>query len=217
MLEIGGGNGFQARTLSGWGLDVTAIDVEASQTYFSVQAYDGRTIPAESNAFDHVFSSNVLEHVRDLGALNDEIRRVLKPGGTAIHILPSSTWRLWTSLAHYAYIVKFLITRKHTIPTHSAAPATSRNWTHLAKRALLAGPHGEFSSAFAELYGFSRPRWAKVFARDGFEVVHQGTNGLFYTGYGLLPRLSLERRRALAAILGSSCNVFVCRDERSNI
>jgi|GEM_PF-1331735 len=47
--------------------------------------------PAE--AFDFVFSDNVVEHVEDLSGFLDEIRRILKPGGMTCHLYPS-TWRV---------------------------------------------------------------------------------------------------------------------------
>jgi SAM-dependent methyltransferase len=44
--------------------------------------------------FDFIFSNQVLEHVRDLEQVLEEIQRVLKPGGTALHLFPSEdVWR----------------------------------------------------------------------------------------------------------------------------
>jgi len=117
--HIGGGDGFQASMLASEGYDVESIEVESSsRTFFDVHIYDGRTIPFEPAEFDCVYSSNVLEHVKDLALMNAEIRRVLKPGGIAIHILPSTAWRFWTNLTHYPYVVRYALTRKHSIPTH---------------------------------------------------------------------------------------------------
>jgi hypothetical protein len=38
------------------------------------------------------------------------------------------------------------------------------------KRVLVPSPHGEYKSAAAELYYFSKRRWLRVFADNGFEV-----------------------------------------------
>jgi len=46
-------------------------------------------IPFEDSAFDFVFSNSVLEHVQDLSGALTEIRRVLRPGGVSLHLLPS--------------------------------------------------------------------------------------------------------------------------------
>ena len=51
---------------------LATIDLSSSQyaddQMFPVQAYDGRRIPFADSSFDVVFSSNVLEHIRDLSA-----------------------------------------------------------------------------------------------------------------------------------------------------
>jgi hypothetical protein len=62
-----------------------------------------------------------------------------------------------------------------------------------------------------ELYYFSELRWRRAFEANGFEVTHIGTNRLFYTGYGLLPSLSLRTRRRMASVLGAGCSIFVTR------
>ena len=97
VLEIGGGSGWQASLIASWGCEVVSIDVADRPAppvqYFPVQTYDGEHIPFPDDSFDLVVSSNVLEHVRALVPLLAETRRVLRPGGQAVHILPSSSRR----------------------------------------------------------------------------------------------------------------------------
>ena len=45
-------------------------------------------IPFEDDSFDLVFSVTVFEHVQDYDSALAEIRRVLKPGGVAVHVFP---------------------------------------------------------------------------------------------------------------------------------
>ena len=66
-----------------------------------VIVYDGQSIPLESDSVDIVFSSNVLEHIRDVEPFQSEVHRVLKPGGNAVHVLPTSSWRFWTSITSF--------------------------------------------------------------------------------------------------------------------
>jgi hypothetical protein len=63
----------------------------------------------------------------------------------------------------------------------------------------------------AELATYSRWGWRRVFKAARFEVAYEGRAGVFYTGYSLLPWLSIPARKAMARILGSSCHVFVMR------
>src|SRR5258708_6881039 len=89
ILELGGGNGFQAALLAAQGFQVESIDVAGrpqGQGHFPVRDYDGRHIPFDDGVFDHVFSSNVLEHIRDLDATLEEMKRVAKAEATFVHL-----------------------------------------------------------------------------------------------------------------------------------
>ena len=119
VLEIGGGSGYQALILSKIGLHVKSIDVcvdTGGQNFFPVDIYDGSQIPYADSTFDVVYSSNVLEHVKDLNAVMSEIHRILKPNGIAIHILPTPVWRFWTSVSHYGYLLTRIFGVAKVIP-----------------------------------------------------------------------------------------------------
>lgn len=224
VLEIGGGSGYQASILASWGCNVCSLDLPnrpfMQKRFYHVFDYDGKNIPFEAEEFDIVFSSNVLEHIADLHSVLTEIQRVLKPESTAIHILPSSTWRFWTSTSHYLYLLKHLVGKKHLISSLEKQPslkekAAERGRLYVIKRLLLAGPHGEYPNAFSELYYFSKPRWLKVFKSNGFKVIEVKGNHLFYTGYQLFPDLSLRQREFMARVIGNACNVFVMKGTAS--
>lgn len=218
VLEIGGGNGFQASLIASYGCNVTSIDIALQKKlkvpYYPVQEYDGKNIPFPDCRFDIVFSSNVLEHVKDLPYLLGEMRRVMKRDGHCVHIVPTSYWRLWTSIAHYPYLVKYLANRLiGTIgveeqPTPSNFIAKHGKW-RIFMRILSAGPHGEHPNAFSELYYFSKSRWTRLFKKNGFVINFVGANSLFYTGYGLISRMKIETRKRIARFLGSACHIFV--------
>lgn len=218
VLEIGGGNGFQASLLVALGADVKSIDVARTagqHTFFPVEIYDGRTIPFPDATFDVVFSSNVLEHVQDISVMMTEIRRVLKVDGVTIHILPTPVWRFWTSLTHYAYLAMRVSGLRRPVggghvPSLKEKMQRSGLWA-TAKRILLAGPHGEYPSATSELWYFSKARWLEMFRRNGFEVMRSSPSGIFYTGYSVAPVLSIGVRQKLAKILGSSTYIYVLR------
>lgn len=219
VLEIGGGSGFQASILASWGCDVASIDlpeVAASAKEHQVQPYDGERIPFPDHTFDVVFSSNVLEHVPHLSSFLKEIARVTKVNGLVVHILPTSTWRFWTSVTHFAHLAKRvggLVFRNdmETSGSSSQASPANRDWRVLLKRIFLDGPHGAYPNEFYELYAFSRSRWISVFVAHGFEIARCFNNDLFYTGYAIVPRLSMSSRRALSRFLGSATRIYIMR------
>jgi len=220
VLEIGAGTGQQALELQHRGFVMTAIEIAdsayASARVFPVIDYDGARIPFPERSFDVVFSSNALEHVRDLGSLHAEIRRVLKPNGLAIHVLPTHWWRFWSSLASGVNTFIYLgAALRRMFPGSEDQRSVSRAWYEAVRAggvAILQPRHGERGIGFAELWLFHPRWWRKNFRRNGFELLYDRPMGLFYTGSMLFgPRISLERRAQLAQILGSSCHLFVMR------
>src|SRR5262249_54822335 len=112
ILEIGGGSGFQASLMASEAFDVVSLDTspQANLTRdFEVSSYDGVHLPFEEETFDIVYSSNALEHVEELDKLFNEMKRVLKRQGIMLHVVPSASWRFWTILAHYLFLVKYVI------------------------------------------------------------------------------------------------------------
>jgi SAM-dependent methyltransferase len=187
ILEIGAGSGWQASALAERGYTVHAVDIASSYyrvaRVWPVMEYDGRRIPFDADRFDVVFSSNVLEHIPHLEEFQAELHRVLKPGGRAIHVLPSSSWRFWTNI------------------------------THLVKCWTLPKTHGEHArNPIAEMICFSRRWWTERFRENGWVVAAVSSNRLFYTGHSIMDdRLSIAVRERLSRLLGGSCNIFVLR------
>lgn len=216
LLELGGSDGFQARILADGGWSVASIDLGTRRkraTHFPVQDYDGHRIPFDDESFDGVFSSNVLEHIPHLTETLAETRRVLRPGGLAVHLLPSPAWRFWTIVSHYPHLVRRFSSKlfpADKTPTATFAPPVGRaSLKSTLLRAAGLSPHGEYPNALTELYYFSRSRWEREFRASGFEIVSCTRGNLFYTGHLLLPALDVSIRRKLASVMGSACHVFV--------
>jgi len=218
VLEMGGGNGFQATIIESWGCNVTSLDLpqtlRSCKLHHPVQEYDGRTIPFPDQSFDLIFSSNVLEHVPDLANVLREIARVVKRGGVIIHILPTSTWRIWTCLSHYLFGLK--LCARLMLPADGISRAYSqqivgkkRTRAEMISRLFYAGPHGEYPNAFYEIYAFGRRRWTRLFNDRGFEVVQSVGSPIFYTGYEIFPDLSLTARRLMARMFGSASRSYI--------
>jgi ubiquinone/menaquinone biosynthesis C-methylase UbiE len=224
ILEIGAGAGWQARTLTERGFSVVAIDVQdgayAPDRVWPVIEYDGTHIPFPDHHFDIVFSSNVLEHIPHVKEFQVEIKRVLKPGGRAIHVLPTPSWRFWTNITHYLYLVKafFYFLRPESRPeevTATVNKASELGKLSAIRKALFPVRHGEAGNAISEIGYFSRFYWSRLFRNTGWIVETCYPTRLFYTGFLILgSRLSIEVRHIGSYILGSSCHVFALRNRR---
>lgn len=218
LLELGAGDGWQARTLQASGFAVSAIDIDNGRadtgTHFPVARYDGRVLPFADASFDVVYSSNVLEHIPDFAGMQRELARVLRPGGIAVHCLPTATWRVLTTLTHPLHAVRWLLRRRQS---HGSAPSGARQPAGalpMLRAGLLSPRHGEHGSLASEHWLFSRWGWRRRFGDSHWRIDRRLPSGLSYSGNELLGlALPLAARRALARLVGSSTVVYVLRPD----
>ena len=222
VLEFGSGTGEQARFLAEQGFDVVALDLAtsnyASERTYPVEDYDGHHIPLEDNSVDVIFSSNVLEHVENFEEICAEFQRVLRPNGFAVHVLPTTTWRFWSfitgaldSIKAAAELPLCVIRSRQTGDRKSQIVRQLRH----AVSGFVPRPHGTSHNGFVELWAFSRKGWRRKFNRCGFEITNERPIGIFYSGTMLLGgNFSMERRRQLGRVFGSSTRVYVVKPFR---
>lgn len=216
ILEFGAGTGQQAKFLRQRGFDVVAIDLASSnyahERVFPVQDYDGEHIPLKDGSIDVIFSSNVLEHVENPRVIFDEFRRIQKPGGFGLHVVPTPGWRLWTFAAGLAASIGAAI----RLPLELARPPKGQDRRHLLYRGLrraasgfIPRGHGTSAEGFSEIWSFSRIAWRRKFQRYGFDIIEDRPMGLFHTGTALLgSRLRPATRARLGRFLGSGAHLY---------
>jgi SAM-dependent methyltransferase len=235
-LEIGGGDGFLASLVATHCRSFVTTDSYrprladgSSPESHGVRRLvcDATVLPFADASFDFIFSSSLLEHVRDRPAAYREMRRCLRPGGLMLHIMPSRTWKLLQLLFYYPHVViggiDLLLDRLGRPRSGRAAAAPTqalvsdrwsdkRGW-RFSLRTIAEGvvprPHGEYPGHVAEWRGFGARAWERELGAAGLKV-HRILLLPLYSGYGF----GLERLRRLGERWGlSSHNAFVVTAE----
>jgi SAM-dependent methyltransferase len=106
ILDFGCGDGMLVSQLRKEGYSAFGVDIDdyydsvqkrckeqglikEDERIFHTISMDNYRIPFDDDTFDNVISFYVLEHVQNWEQSLAEIKRVLKPGGTSLHIFPS--------------------------------------------------------------------------------------------------------------------------------
>jgi SAM-dependent methyltransferase len=224
LLEIGAGTGWQAEALASAGYEVEAIDLPAQSRIsghakvreWPIRDYDGSHIPFADDSFDILYSSNVLEHVVKLEALAAEMKRVLRSGGIALHLLPNPQWRLLSLLTYYpGQALDFIrwLRRSERPAAESSFASAPRGKHRLLTKALqrlLPPTHGAEGTAISEIRRFSKRSWDNFFDGAGWDVVYYSNNGLAASGDYLLGKaLGIAARRVIGRAMGGIAHVYV--------
>ena len=206
MLELGCGNAFHSYLLGERFDRVIATDLHSaddkthtiglqkakhlarvlSLSNLEVVAAAADALPLADKSMDFVFSSNVLEHVPNRKQVVQEIRRVLRPGGQCLTIVPSAMERVYFFPISYVLVLRAILKglRKHlaaTAPSNGERPGSKgvRDSVSGKLREFLRKnypsfpypkPHGEYRSSTEEFLAHRPWKWRALFERNGFKV-----------------------------------------------
>lgn len=225
VLEIGSGTGIQLQQISLRALTCVGLEIPdggyASFRQGNIVDFDGENIPFPNESFDTVFSSNAMEHVRNFEKLNAEIKRVLRPGGRCVHVVPTASWRFITSLLLWPGVIDRQLRKKRgsgAAVNGAAAPiANPRPFLLRLWKSVVPEKHGEIGNWFTEYFYFSVSSWERRFERFGWKMELAKPIGIAYTPYQFLgPHLTMQQRTSLSKYLGSSSALFIMtRQENS--
>jgi SAM-dependent methyltransferase len=235
LLEIGAGSGYQLAKLQKITQQALGVDIFESN-YADVRSadvvlYDGHHLPFPDQSFDVIFSSNTLEHISHLEEIHREFKRVLKPGGVCLHVVPTHHWKLRQIFGFYLLLPlniwrRFLKTPKIAADDATkastvqmpviSAHGTSKSIGQKLRDLLLPEHHGERGNVFSEYFYFRPQWWKKHFEENDWFVLKNEGLGLFYSPYGLLgAQLSSSQRMQWSKWWGSSCQLFLIKPKQS--
>jgi SAM-dependent methyltransferase len=209
LLEIGAGAGVvteQLRELAG---DVTPTDIRPRADIDGFVYADVQDLPFSDSQFRCVYSSNVLEHVPDLGAAIGELKRVLMDDGVMIHSMPTVSWKLVQLVLHPLGSAKAVIANRRGSSSGDAANdsdgvqrSTKQSDRGFGRRLIdlvVAPIHGVGSSHIDEIMRFSKRRWIAEFERAGLVVI-SSENLYFHSPYRLFPFRFMRIRSVISRI-----------------
>lgn len=90
VADFGGGPGFYSQAFRAAGARTVLVDADLDEIRLHGRRTPGSVVglaeqsPLADSSVDLAFSSNLLEHVPDLGLVADQIVRVVRPGGVAV-------------------------------------------------------------------------------------------------------------------------------------
>jgi len=103
LLEVGFGEGYGAEMIRDWVAEYHGVEVSLEAVEHARERHahprcafhhEPAGLPFADDWFDLVISFQVIEHVDDVQAYVDEIRRVCRPGGAVLIVTPNRNHRL---------------------------------------------------------------------------------------------------------------------------
>jgi SAM-dependent methyltransferase len=226
LLEIGAGTGYQLSRLKEFVKEAVGIDIPQSN-YAALRTehvidYDGISLPFEDNSFDIIFSSNTMEHVVDLPLMHKEIKRVLNPNGTVIHVVPTHIWKIWNTVIHYPMLPNVILSYFQRKSQSQQAGISmgdgtiskrNHNVLSLIKNVIFPPLHGERGNRFTELFYLHTGWWLRHFQENGWKIIQYKPAGVYYSGHFF----SSINRQMASKWLGSSCIIIILQSKDSKL
>jgi arsenite methyltransferase len=142
IIDVGCGPGFYvAELLEEMGSEGSVLGIDLSEAMLALAARrcerhenasfaraDASSLPAADASFDAALSVQVMEHVPDVGAALEEIRRVLRPGGRCV------IWDVdWETLSWYSTDPERMERAKQAFDKHLSHPTLPQRLTALLR------------------------------------------------------------------------------------
>jgi SAM-dependent methyltransferase len=218
LIEIGSGTGIQLKYLKKYFKSVVGLEIEQSNydnnENKNIIFYDGVNIPIDDSSYDIIFSSHVMEHIVNFKSYNAELKRILKPDGVCIHVVPNSKWKFYNTLFHYPFLVKTVIdyfVRMNSVVGLNRGGTLSdrkRSIFTLCANVLFPPLHGENGNRFTEIFYLTNRYWKTKFKKENWNVDEVISSNYFVAGHFILPN---SIRSEISKILGSTSTIYILK------
>ena len=227
-IEFGSGEGYQTTLLVDHCDELISTDLNfkrikdelklPSVKYVQCDADNLKGVFAQEQ-FDFVFSSNLIEHLRDPKGFLLNTRAFLTYDGYAAHVVPGRMVKITYLLLHYLNLFVLAcdrsiglfqgkkIFRGSQIDLENNINLNREKKLGRFKKFLTPPIHGNFSSHWEEFIKFGRRNWESLFKEGGFEVIRH-IKGPAFSGYGF----GFNRLSRLLELFGwSSEHIFILK------
>jgi ubiquinone/menaquinone biosynthesis C-methylase UbiE len=165
ILEVGCGSGVQAalfaeKTSFIISSDINLANVKLNSVPLIICSCE--YLPFKGNTFDIVYSSCVLEHLKNRGLALREMKRVLKANGIMVCVVPTLMWKVLQMLTYYLVGLLSIIFVRNVERYYSKS--------HLGKSFIIPPVHGEFSGNKEECMAYMTKSWMNLLESHGFQV-----------------------------------------------
>jgi len=183
-LELGAGDGFQSRILIHYCDSLICTEYNNKRLNHSLQkelpglsfkVCDAENLPFKDDSFDFIFSSNLLEHIKNKTQCLAELKRVLKKNGIMIHVMPNRLMKFFNFVLYYPFVLYMLLSKeRRKIALKKMKSDETRDNVKSKKRTLFKrlfpSVHGEYPDHITEFARFGRENWIRLFEKAGFTV-----------------------------------------------
>ncbi len=153
ILDVGCNKGELVSVLRNFSSDVRGCDINAdtikSSDVDDLDVLAAENLSYQTNAFDKIICSHVIEHIPQLHKALSEIERVLRPGGLCVLIYPFEIFKgsncildAWEVYSDISYCRKLHVRKLH--------PWKLKEFTRMpiVRKGLFFGPYPTFYSVF---------------------------------------------------------------------
>jgi len=229
-LELGAGDGYQT-TLLAPHIDKfisSDLNFKRIKETLKVPTVVYKTVDAdeiegvfEPQTFEFIFSSNMLEHIRDPRKFLSATRSILTDDGYAVHIIPSRHIKIFYLILHYPHLTLLVLNRilgklkgkpffrgaNINLENNINSETQSKNTGRRLKKLLFPSPHGNFPTHTKEFIAFGKNQWELLFRESGYSLVAYA-KGPAFSGYGF----GFANLRRLLEYFGvSSEHIFILK------